>query len=275
MLSKIKRRYRRRIPVSKIVEQLWCERRLELKLLHGIEHRTRAMETGERLHLKISSRDRFPKPNNFIDWLGCQLYLSDLSLTNLRKNGYAKEVFLVASIEPWKWYLTGSVDEIRLVGTRSQIVEIKTTKNTKIPKNGSHRLQVMLYQRMLSALMEQDYSKNVRKAYGLRWKDAVSENFADVMDIANRKLIAISDNLAAKIAEIPKPSREGRLIYMNIKSEKTIGEVWLTVNDTWVDGVLDFARSYWTDEREASKTTERWKCRYCEVRHLCNQNIFI
>ncbi len=275
MLSKIKRRYRRRISVSKLVEQLWCEKKLELKLLHGIEHKTREMREGEMIHKKISYRENLPRPNNFIDWLGLQLHLSDLSLASFRENGHAREVFLVASIEPWEWYLTGSIDEIRLLSTKSQVVEVKTTRKGRVQAISSHRLQVMLYQRMLNALREQDYSENVRKAYGLRWRDAVSESFAELAGIEKRELVQISSSLAAKIAGIPKPSKEGKITYVDLNSGSAIGEVWLKVNDTLLDDVLSFARSYWTEERGAIRARERWKCRYCEVRNLCNQNIFI
>ncbi len=270
----MKKKYRKRIPVSKILDQLWCERRLELKLIHGVEVKTRAMKDGEKVHMEISSRSGLPKPHNFIDWLGYQLHLSANSLSHLKNRGYAREIFLVAYLEPWRGYVTGCVDEVRLIGTKSQIVEIKTTKSTKIPENSSHRLQAMLYHRILDVLKRQDYSRNLQEAYNLKRRSAISEEFAALTGIEG-SVLKISNDLAAKIRSVPELSRESRIVYRNLTSGSVIGEKWVATDNLWLEEMLKFARAYWDDEREAQKTRDRWKCRYCEVRDLCNQNIFI
>lgn len=272
-LSKIKRKFARRISVSRIAEQLWCEKKLELKLMYGIDIKSRAMIEGSRRHEQVATRDKLPEPENFIDWLGMQVYLTDLSLSAFHNRGFAREVFLVSSLsqEEWerKWYIAGSVDEIRLSEGRAQIVERKTRKSESIPLAMNHMLQGMLYHKMLDVLREQDYCKNVSVAYRLRNGDNISRNFAKKAGISNRNIIQICLNVASKLSKLPEPSENICLVYEKYSGE-LIGEVKVRFDERMLNRFLNFSRAYWMGEREAIPAKEKWKCKSCEVRNLCS-----
>jgi len=270
-LSKVKRRFAKRIAVSRIAEQFWCEKKLEIKLMHGIEIKNDAMAVGEKVHREVALRDSLPEADNFLDWLGLQVYFSNVSLSQFYKNGIAREVFLVANIsqENWKWFLTGSVDELKLRDGKVQIVERKTRRSGGIPANLHHRIQAMLYHRMLGMLKRQDYSENLKAAYGLKEGVRISREFAEKAGIGNREIMSISREISTKIMELPSLSDTIWLIYERQRGGETIGEVKFRVDEAWLEKIIDFARAYWTGEREALKTKDDWKCKYCELRRYC------
>lgn len=270
-LSKEKRKLARRISVSKIAEQLWCEKKLELKLMHGIAVKTEAMAEGTRRHEKLSGRDTLPKPESFRDWLGFQLYLSALSLSNFPAKK-AREVFIVSSFshESWRkrWYLTGSVDELRLEDGKVRVVERKTTRSNQIAVIPSHKLQAMLYRKMLELAKEQNLCKNVRAAYGLSIGEKISSSFAEKAGIGKRDITELCMELSEGFRTLPPVDSRVCIVYERQRGGK-LGEIEFEADELWLSSVLNFLREYWTGEREAERTKDGWKCRVCEIRDLC------
>ncbi|WP_202319586.1 PD-(D/E)XK nuclease family protein [Archaeoglobus neptunius] len=269
-LSRIKRRYARRIPVSRVVEQFWCEKKLEIKLVYGIREKTKSMSVGERVHRKLAMRDAFPEPENFLDWLGLQIYLSSLSTSQFLSSGIAREIFLVADVGyEREWYLTGSIDEIRLTNGETRILERKTRESRKIPESTPHKLQAMLYNRMLNLLSEQDFSKNLKAAYLIGERAMISRDFAERAGIGERRICELALKMTRLFKMLPPVSNEIDIVYEHRKSGEVFGVVNCRMDDVWVSKALKFARMFWTGEREAVKTKQEWKCRSCAVRGLC------
>ena|GEM_PF-1005456 len=270
-LSRIKRKHKRVISAGKIAEQFWCEKKVELKLLYDIEPSGALVQRGKRIHDEISGRANLPKPENFIDWLGCQIHLTNRSIDNFLTSGVGREIFLVTKIDGdgWRWYISGSIDEIREMGGMTQVVERKTRFRDEVPANDSHRIQGLLYHLMLDEARKQNVSRNVRKAYGLSEDAIISKQFSKVAGIGERSVRALLKTLDFKLSLIPDLDEDVVIVYESQKSGDRIGEVKVKARKEEIEKILQFSREYWAGEREALKTRDKWRCKFCEVRMYC------
>jgi len=270
-LSRLKRKHKRVISVGKIAEQFWCEMKVELKLLYDIKPSNALVRKGKRIHDELSGKASLPRPKNFIDWLGGQIYFTNLSIESFLKSGRGREVFLVTKIDGdgWRWYLSGSIDEIRKKGGRTQVVERKTRLREEVPENESHRVQGLLYHLMLDEARGQKVSRNVKRAYGVVERAAISKEFSQAAGMTERSVKAMLRTLDSKLPMIPELDEEVVVIYESQKTGERIGEVRFKAQREEIERILQFSREYWAGEREALKTRENWKCRFCEVRKYC------
>lgn len=270
-LSRLKKKHKRVISVGKIAEQFWCEMKVELKLVYDIKPSNALVRKGKRIHDELSGRADLPKPKNFIDWLGGQIYFTNLSLDSFLRSGLGREIFLVTKIDGdgWRWYLSGSIDEIRKMGGRTQVVERKTRLREEVPENESHRIQGLLYHLMLDEVRGQKVSKNVRRAYNVVERAAISKEFSQTAGITERSVKTMLRTLDSKLSMVPELDEEVLIVYEGQKSGERIGEVRVKAQREEIEKILQFSREYWAGEREALRAKEKWKCRFCEVRKYC------
>lgn len=269
-LSRLKRKHRKVISAGKIAEQFWCERRVELKLLYDIRPSNALVQRGKRIHNETSGRANLPKPENFVDWLGGQVHFTNLSIDNFLTSGVGREIFLVTKIDGdgWRWYISGSIDEIREKRGRTQVVERKTRFKNDVPANDSHRIQGLLYHLLLDEAKKQKVSRNVRRAYNLG-EAIISREFSQAAGIEERSVKALLETLDSKLSLIPELDEEVVIVYESQKSGGKIGEVKFKARREEIERILQFSREYWIGERDALKTKDKWKCRFCEVRMYC------
>ncbi|WP_456329292.1 PD-(D/E)XK nuclease family protein [Archaeoglobus sp.] len=270
-LSRLKRKHKRVISAGKIAEQFWCERRVELKLLYGIKPSGALLQRGKRIHDEISGKANLPRPENFVDWLGGQIHFTNISIDNFLTSGVGREIFLVAKVDGdgWRWYISGSIDEIRERRGRTQVVERKTRVKESIPANNSHRVQGLLYHLLLDEARKQKVSRNVRKAYDLGERAIISREYSQLAGIGERSVRALLKTLDSKVSQIPELDEEVVIVYESQKSGDKIGEVKFRARKEEIEKILQFSREYWAGEREALKTKDKWKCKFCEVRMYC------
>jgi exonuclease V len=267
------RLHKRSISATDICSQFWCEKQMELNYLKPTQP-TKEMVGGSRIHEKLKEAVYMKldaEPVTYGDALYKQAYENYMSLLSLREKGVCRELKIYGSFNGYR--ISGQVDEIRNADNKSMIVERKTVKDNKAPNPSTsllHRIQIMLYRKLLGDILEGSYTfDNFCNSYGIE-KIRMSDQFTSALpSIGVREefmgLTNIFRIMFREASSMQQLSDRLLISYMNRSDGKEATEVLIDYDRSFINGKLAHAMGYWNGEREASPVIEeeKWKCNFC------------
>lgn len=271
------------ILATDVASQYWCERQMELNYLHGKKY-TRAMQKGKALHEGLQAELETTidvEPLNYADFLYKEAYENHLAMNSLVRRGVGREIKVYGSVAGYK--LAGKIDELKLRDGKVAVVEIKTRElsarldGTRTARSigettmRPHRVQVMLYKRMLDDLKEGNYTfENMAAAYDLRTQ-RLTERFLSQLkllgvDAAMMNLESIYGVFFEQIKSMPELSNRLELRYVDRFTGKEFESISVEYNREDADRTISDAMGFWNGERESRPVTkeENWKCTFCK-----------
>ncbi len=272
-MNVLERLHKTSIRATDIASQYWCELKMELGYTKG-EKVTAEMRKGRSMHEELEEQVNEPiplEPKNYADYLYKMMYTNYVALGALAKNGRTREVQVYGSINGYR--LVGKIDELTVHEDGIVVVEDKT-KDEKSPfsepKLRPHRVQVMLYRKMLEDLRSGAYtSANFCRSYGVD-RLAMTPEFTRQLDAAGidrdmRSIKAVSDAFFARGVRMEKLSDSVMLRYLDRFTGKLLKTYKLAYSEGEVGEIIKFSMKYWNGEREALPvpSEEKWKCQWC------------
>jgi exonuclease V len=261
------------IRATDIAAQYWCERQMELNYIHGPKI-TNEIKKGRAMHEGMENEVNVPivlMPKSYPDFMYKSLYTSAMALDSLFKNGKAREIQVYGSINGFK--LAGKIDLLELHDDEVTIVEDKTKANDNMPSEPqllTHKVQVMLYKRVMENLRQKKYSlEDFRKAYKPTFMRITPEFTRQLEALSISKdmqsVDAVAVNLFEEFAKVKRISDNLRIRYINQYTGKEIGVHRFVYKDEELSNMMEFALKYWKGERESLPVPEqeKWKCNYC------------
>lgn len=272
------------ILVTDVAGQAWCDRQMELNYLYGKKY-TRAMAAGKELHGELEEEVHVPlevEPITYADFLYKEGYEAQSSLQVLKSRKICRELHVYGSINAYR--LSGKIDEIRIKDGKSVIIENKTVSlNARLSGSDiskrifsevstrSHRVQVMLYRKMLSDIKEGMFTfDNFAGAYSLG-RLAISERFKKELSNASipdemQSLDAVYKKVFEEIYAMPGLSDALEVHYIDRYSGQEIGVLGVDYTYEEMQKIIVHSLGYWNGERSAEPVSmeENWKCRSCK-----------
>lgn len=272
-MNVLERLHKTSIRATDISSQYWCELKMELGYTVG-EKVTAEMRKGRSMHEQLENEVNEPvplEPKSYADYLYKILYTNSMALDALHKNKRTREVQVYGSANGYK--LVGKIDELVVHDDGIMVSEDKTkSENGQFsePQIRPHRVQVMLYRKMLQDLRDGLYtSANFCRSYTVDRLSLTPEftRQLDAVGVARdmRSIRSVSDRFFEKCTKIGKLSNTVQLHYINQFTGKTLKTIRLTYTDDEFNNIITFAMKYWNGEREAMPVPyeEKWKCDYC------------
>lgn len=270
--SVLSRLHKNSISVKDIANQAWCEKQMELNLLHGMKT-TQAMAKGQVMHEKMQKEIFVPltvEPRTYSDRLYKTAYENYMCLSQLYSRKFCREFKIYGSINGYK--VAGQIDELRLENGKVSIIEDKTVAaaNTTGSRARSDAIQVMLYKKLLDDIKNGEYSyQNFAKAYQLDGM-ALSEQFVrglGEMGIVDglKTLPEMYKKMFEELYKMPATSNILELRYFARELNRLLSSVRIDYNKEEIESVIKDAMAYWNGQREARTVpkSENWKCNMC------------
>lgn len=222
------------IPASWIAEQYYCEKKVELRLLHGLEVETESMRVGKEAHEELVDQALPSSPEE----IARRIQRGELILV--------REMPLGGSLEGVP--LVGFTDAVLFEGGKPLCVfEYKFGRSAR-PRR-SHHVQAQIY----GLLLYLSGFVTDRLHYALVYAppeerealEAVEEQVIEALRVGERRSLRLD-------------GEGGRI------------RVWVTPFDLSEarENVM-WALGFWKGEREAIPTTRAAKCRVCEFQAIC------
>jgi len=284
----LKKEFSKRINVEAISNQFWCEKQVELSLLHeteGVsEYRMRGRERHKELHKEVTDLYEIPEIKSKEDRVGVMLHNAIVGVLRLAHMGLTRELPVLGCID--QWFIKGVIDELKIKDGVIQLIERKTRMTDSIPTQAqilTHKIQGMIYYKLLSRLQDEniDYWQEIAEFYDLDVNAKMSDELLKMLvekQLLRREEIKFEKDLKKKakyfvsiLKRLPPISPEILLIYESQKAGKEIGVIKVLFDEKWIEDKIKYAREYWEGKREALKVpeTDKWKCRYCEFSEYC------
>jgi exonuclease V len=287
-LEAIKKDRLKVISVTEIVNQFWCEKQLELKLLYGVDesgdHVRAGRERHEELYGMVADLVDIPPPTRKEDEVGVLLHNAIVGARRLLLRGLTRELFVFGNLDGW--FLYGYVDEVKVVGGELRVIERKTRARSKRPTSAqiyTHRIQGMLYHALLNNLQRggRDFGGELLHAFGLHEDARMSDEYLDElvrMGLLKEGAIELEKDLRKKanyysrlLGGLPPLSDEITITYESQRDGREIYRETFQFDADFLHEKLKFAREYWEGKRRAYSVSRRnrWKCNYCPVKVHC------
>jgi exonuclease V len=261
------------IRATDIAAQFWCEKQMELGYLFG--HKiTTEIKKGKDIHEILENETNIPvllMPKSYADVLYKIFYTSTLAIKTLKENGRAREIQIYGSINGFP--VVGKIDQLEYKNELVTIWEDKTKTNDNLPNEPqlhTHKIQVMLYKKLLDNILTKNYTKEKFDASYNTSKLRLSEEFIRQLDALKIKkeeqnLDFIISKYFKSILDIGKVDDFLRIRYINQFTGKEIKTYKFLYDKQDMEDSLKFVLSYWKGEREALAVpeNEKWKCQYC------------
>ncbi len=262
------------ITASDISSQLWCEKQMELNYMYGKRY-TKAMTEGSRIHSELEDEVRVAlsaEPITYYDSLYKIGYESYFALKGLAEKKIGREIRIYGSVNGYR--ITGQIDELRLKGGNTVVVENKTKESGKPIDEAvlrPHRAQVMLYRKMLDDIKSGAYSyENFASTYRIG-SGELSEQFVKQLKVLGLEsgmisLSKIYSSVFDAIISLPKLSDKLEIHYIDRFTGSTIADVYVEYSADQINSILVDSMGYWNGEREARPVPreEKWKCNFCK-----------
>jgi exonuclease V len=261
------------ISATDIASQFWCEKQMELNYLYGKRY-TKEMAKGAEIHAELQAETYIPlaiTPINYTDFLYKEFYENYLSLKGLKEKGVGREIRIYGSINGFK--IIGKIDELRLEKGSVVVIENKT-RETRYAINEAvvrpHKIQIMLYKRMLDDIIAKRYThENFENTY-LKGLKPLSDRFAEelkALGIARelQSIEGIYKKMFDEIYTMPKVSDELELVYIDRFTGERVETIRFKYNEEELNKLLIEAMRYWNGEVKARPVAEdeKWKCKFC------------
>jgi len=261
------------ISITDIASQYWCEKQMELNYIYG-KRINNAIRQGKAIHEELEEQVNIPiilQPKSYPDALYRSLYTSYMAVKALKEDTKTREVNVYGSANGFK--LVGKVDQLEIKNKELTVIEDKTRVNDNIPtaaQQSTHKVQVMLYYKMLSDIKNKLYTyNNFTAAYKLERME-LSPEFKRQLDAIGaesrlQELSAVASEYFRVLRETPPLSDSLVIRYINQFTGKEIKVSKLKYDNAEMEGALRYVLKYWNGEREAMPVpkAEQWKCKFC------------
>ncbi len=246
---------------------------MELNYIHGSKI-TEEIKKGRELHEELESEVNVPiilMPKSYADFMYKVLYTSVRALEALQKNKISREIQVYGAINGFT--TVGKIDQLQIKDEELQVWEDKTRSNDNVPSEPqmlSHKVQVMLYKKMVEDLRAKIYTLEMfRKKYGIT-SLRITEEFARQLDALRvekpmQTVEAVAQLYFDLFARLPRLSATLHIRYMNQFTGKEIKLYRFDYDENEMQKELDYVLKYWKGERESMPVPkgESWKCNYC------------
>ncbi|MCL5423456.1 MAG: exonuclease V [Candidatus Marsarchaeota archaeon] len=261
------------ISVTDISAQYWCEKKMELEYIYG-SSQTKAEKVGKKIHELLENKINIQvdlEPKSYADFVYKTLYTNYIGISELLKSKKTREVNIFGRIGGIS--LRGKIDQLHMKDGAIIILENKTKSKTEPPYAAqllTHRVQVILYRKMLEDLRSEKYTIDMfRDDYWIK-NLKLTKEFEQQISILNipsniREIDGISKNFFNIIKSLPKISNTLYIRYSNQFTEKLIKMYKLNYTDKEYDELMSYSLKYWNGLREALTVpeNEQWKCKFC------------
>lgn len=246
---------------------------MELNYIHGARI-TAEIKKGKAVHEQMEQETNVPivlMPKSYPDFLYKDLYIGNAALDNLFTNKKTREIKLYGSLNGFRF--SGKIDQLDIKGDEVVITEDKTKASDNLPSEPqllTHKVQVMLYRKMLDDLSKSLYtSTNFKRAYRTTLMKLTPE-FIRQLDALNvekdlQSIDIIADKFFGAFTKINKISNNLHIRYTNQYTGKEIKLYKFDYNEKEMQDIITFVLKYWNGERESLPVPEdeKWKCNYC------------
>ncbi len=246
---------------------------MELQYIHGTKI-TAEIKKGAQMHEELEEETNVPivlMPKSYADVMYKILYTSAEALETLFRNEKSREIQIYGFLNGFP--LVGKMDQLEIKAGEVFVWEDKTKANDNLPTEpqlNTHRIQVMIYRKMLDDIRKKAYTiDQFRAKYGILTLK-ITEQFSRQLDALNiaREMQTV-DSVAKRyfelLSKIENLSEILHIRYINQFTGKEIKIYRFTYDEKEMQGALDFVLKYWRGERESLPVPEkeRWKCNYC------------
>lgn len=261
------------IRVSDIASQYWCERQMELNYKYG-QRITREIKEGKTIHEELENEANVPiilQPKNYADALYKTIYTSLEALKALKEKKKTREVQIYGSINGYS--VVGKIDQLEMRDDKVVISEDKTRASGNVPSESQqlvHKIQVIVYKRMLDDLREGNYGfNNFEVAYHID-KLKMTDEFKrqlDALKISSslQNIQAVSKDLFGEFKKLGSVSETLHIRYIDQFTGKEIKSHRIEYSKDELDSIIKYVLKYWNGERQSTPVPEdeKWKCRFC------------
>ena len=256
--------------VSHLTSQLWCEQQMEYgfsrpqlaspdppQMVRGSElHLARELESEEYVDITVQSdEDVFAiKIFNLIN------HLND-----------SKEISREVPIFGWiqNIFLMGKIDEIQRKDNLLKISEFKTRKKAFLPgkaQQDTHKLQVMIYQYLMSQISRLDAKRTCDKLQ-LNPEKKLGE------DVIKHTSVETLRDLLCILQLQPQVTLSDKLLieYSCQEQDAVFAKIDVAYDETWMLEKVEKCQQYWLGQRPAEGVDieEAWKCSMCDFADDC------
>ncbi len=270
-ISALERLRKSSISVRDIAAQLWCEKQMELYILHGTPF-TQAMAMGRQVHAKEQEKVfvKLPvEPVTWFDRLYKWAYENYNGIMNMQKKGYCREVRIYGSINGYK--VSGQIDELRLDNNKVVVVEDKTisdigSKNGVGQRVDSDKMQLSIYKKLIDDIKHGSYTyDNFARSYEIEGKTLSAQFIQGIRTLGIKDELLNLDGIYKKmfdaIAKMPEISEIVRLRYLDRSTNELITTMDMQYDRKNLDAYLSDAIKYWSGQRDARPVSEENKSR--------------
>ena len=246
---------------------------MELNYIHGAKI-TKEIMVGKAIHEELESETNIPivlMPKGYPDVMYKILYTSVSALETLFKNKKAREIQIYGAINGFP--VVGKMDMLEIKEEGTYIWEDKTKTSDQLPNEPqllTHKIQVMLYRKMLEDIIAKRYTiENYRAKYGIS-RLRITDEFSRQLDALSiekgmQTVEAMAERYFALLSKLKALSETLHIRYINQFTGKEIKIYRFTYDEQQIRQSLEFVLKYWRGERESLPVPEdeNWKCRYC------------
>ncbi len=265
-------KYRSRgLYVSELAQQLWCEKRVELELLHGKEE-TPEMIKGSKRHQELFEEITpvlLVQPETWIDafFVRCfQMWsFSNLVLQEQR----AREIPVFGKIGTK--IVKGVIDELLIKDGALQIRETKTRVSGEIPDYFAYErvvhFQVSLYKMMLDNIKTGSFTcSELLEYYNIGPEHSISETLLESFPknaLITTSIASMAYTSFEAVKSLPETA-DTVVVQYETQNGGYIGEREFQYDDKTLKTAIDFVLGFWEGTRAAAPPLKNlWKCDFC------------
>jgi hypothetical protein len=264
--------YRSRgLMVSELAQQLWCEKRVELELLHGKEE-TGYMRVGRERHEELFEEITpilTVEPETWIDEIFLRCYQMWSLSCKVLNEGIAREIPVYGRIGAMM--VKGVIDELVIKNKELIVTETKVRASGSVPDYHAYirvvEFQLSMYKLLLDHIIDGRFTyADVMKVYKIRKDMTISETL--YRSFPEKSLFTTSLGVMVVTAfeavkSLPHPSDTMVVRYEN-QDKEVIGEREFVFDRKALHRSIGFVLGFWEGKREAVPVVKNlWKCEYC------------
>eukprot|EP00252_Welwitschia_mirabilis_P001367 TRINITY_DN11248_c0_g1_i1.p1 TRINITY_DN11248_c0_g1~~TRINITY_DN11248_c0_g1_i1.p1 ORF type:complete len:384 (+),score=65.66 TRINITY_DN11248_c0_g1_i1:110-1261(+) len=273
------------LSVTDITASEWCEKQMELSVIHGRPRKTSAMKAGtarhtelekeviQRVELEVCTQE---------DFWAVQLMNFICGANQLIINGLTRELPLITLVDGV--WVFGILDEVRMCDLRGtkkpMLIDTKTRSKASIPSEAQKRnarLQLMCYKLLWDNIVNHEFpSTSFFQYFGLQPECLLSRDIrkhirASGVGTMVRKLDDLIVLYKNTCESLPL-SHETLIVRYELQADRSLlSEEEFFYEETWVEKQVQWHLQFWLGKREASLVPEieSWKCHHCAFSSRC------
>lgn len=257
--------------VSELAQQLWCEKRVELELLHGKEE-TPEMIKGSERHQELFDEITpvlVVQPETWIDAFFVRCYQMWSLSYKVLQEGKAREVPVFGKIGTK--IVKGIIDELLITDGKLSVRETKTRVSGEVPDYYAYErvvhFQVSLYKMLLDNIKIGCFTcSDLLKYYKIGPEHSISETLLksfpkNALSTANVASMACT---AFEVVKSLPETADTMVVQYETQKGDYIGEREFTYDEKTLKTAIDFVLGFWEGTRTAAPPLKNlWKCHFC------------